>query len=146
MTNQAFIFPGEKMSNEKIKITDKDGRIYEINREDFERAMLKEAESNKENGEQLFYIGHALISEKFYGEAIKVFSMARDTDPDNMTYDNAIGVCYLQMGHYEDAKEFYKEHINKFPKSALGYLNIAKAFDYLQQEDGLVENLKKVLS
>lgn len=145
MTSHAFICTGEKMSNEKVKITDKDGRIYEINREDFAQAMLKEAESNKENGEQLFYIGHALISEEFYEEAIEVFSMARDTDPENMTYDNAIGVCYLQMGHYEDAKEFYKQHVNKFPKSALGYLNIAKAFDYLHQDDGLVENLKKSL-
>lgn len=133
------------MSNEKIKITDKEGKVFEISREDFAKAMLREAEENKENGEQLFYIGHALISEKFYEEAIKIFSMARDIEPMNVTYDNALGVCYLQMENYKDAKNFYKEHIKRFPDSALGYLNIAKAYDYLRQDEELVKNLKKSL-
>jgi len=33
--------------------------------------------------------------------------------------------------------------LQKFPNSALGYLNIAKACDYLHQEQEMVENLKK---
>jgi len=129
--------------DDTIKLTDKDGNFIAVSREDYLKALLAEVRENKDNPEQLFYIGYALINEEFYDEAIEVFTMARDKNPEELTYDNAIGVCYLQMGRYEEAKEFYKHHLQKFPNSALGYLNIAKACDYLHQEQEMVENLKK---
>ncbi|OGF68127.1 MAG: hypothetical protein A2Y62_15680 [Candidatus Fischerbacteria bacterium RBG_13_37_8] len=129
--------------NDRIVLVDSSGNNIEVSRDEYVNMLMTEADRNKNDAEQLFYIGHALLSDQFFDNAIEVFTMAGNLHPQNSTYDNAIGVCYLQMKDYEKAKEYYKEHIKKFPDSALGYLNIAKACDFLHQHDELEINLKK---
>ncbi len=129
--------------DDKILLKDDKGNVVEVTREEYKRLLLLEVEKNRGDAVRLFYIGHAFLNDRFYEEAIEVFKLASEIEPENMMYDNAIGVCYLQMKQYERAKEFFLEHINKFPLSALGYLNSAKACDYLNQTDEVEKYLKR---
>lgn len=126
---------------DKIILKDSEGNTIEVTRQEYRRLLYIEVEKNKDNAEQLFYIGHAFLNDQFYEEAMEVFKLAIDIEPENMMYDNARGVCYLQMKEYEKAREFFLEHIKRFPNSALGYLNGAKASDYLHQ----IEDVEKYL-
>jgi tetratricopeptide (TPR) repeat protein len=129
--------------SEKILLKDSKGNVVEVSRDEYKNLLFKEVEANKNDAEQLFYIGHAFLNDGFFEEAMTVFKLATDIDPKNMMYDNAIGVCYLQMAQYEKAKEFFMKHIERFPNSALGYLNSAKACDYLNQTEEVEKYLKK---
>lgn len=126
---------------DKIILKDSEGKAIEVTRDEYRRLLFIEVDKNRENAEQLFYIGHAFLNDQFNEEAMEVFKLATAIDPQNMMYDNAIGVCYLQMQQYEKAKEFFLGHVKRFPNSALGYLNSAKASDYLHQ----IEEVEKYL-
>lgn len=76
--------------------------------------------SGKNSDKNPFELGDSRFEQKAWREAIFAYEDYRKSYPKGKNFGAAtykIGVCFQELGMFDDAKPFYEEVISKFPKS-----------------------------
>lgn len=90
-------------------------------------------------------LGCALLKLRRMEEAIPPLKHAIEMDPDKeyLPYLN-LAECYALLGEYKKAIELYETVLNKWPRRATSWEDIAKLFRKMKQYDKAIEAYKRI--
>jgi len=133
MKNQAI--EERKRFEEKLKVYEETIAKLEKDLQAVQQAMVEQAASRKAEASAPQSQGsstagkkkpsldraNALFADKKWREAIVEFQKYREANPSGKSYPDAtykIGVAFQELGLKDEAKTFYSEVVNKYPKAA----------------------------
>lgn len=91
-----------------------------------------------------FTVGNKLLNENRMAEALALFRMSIEFNPDESTY-NRLGYALLNKGQTDNAIEFFKLGINAFPSSANLYDSLGEAYMKNGDNEQAIMNYRKSL-
>ena len=82
------------------------------NNEDAKKQFYQAIRINPDYGMAHYNLANALKNERNYEEAIKEYNKAYDLMPNNYELCNDLGIAYSIVGHFDNAKEYFKKAVN----------------------------------
>jgi len=89
-------------------------------------------------------LGHYLMQQSSYEEAITHYCEASRIDPKNPEPYNSIGTIMFKSGRYDDALRYYKKSI-KIQPNYLAYYNLGSLFGTMKRNDEAIQAYQKAL-
>jgi tetratricopeptide (TPR) repeat protein len=85
------------------------------------------------------------VWQKNYVAALAYFQKAKEKNPQDADVWFYLGVCYSELGRYQDAIESYKQTIRIKPDYADAHYNLGNAYGILGRYEDAVESYKQVI-
>lgn len=95
----------------------------------------------------MFFVGLAYRQKEMYDESLHYYKQSLNLNTGNVDTMNEIGICYMTMGHFDDAERYFKEALKVRPKKNgeilcnLGIVHIQRG-EYYDALDKIQEAVK----
>lgn len=118
------------------------------------REKAEEEQNNKDYAKTAYILGSVYFLQLKFKDALASYLEAEGLDPENAKYKNLVGICYLRLGRYQPAKDYFEKaldlNIKIFgednPHVATIWNNLGAAYNALGQYDRAIQYFKKALA
>ena len=91
-------------------------------------------------------LGHCFFQKKDYAKAGKYFRQAVNAEPDNLSFLNALAICYRDAGLYSEALDIYNQIIKKDNENHLVMFNKSLVLKLMGRPEEAVKLLRKIIA
>ncbi len=89
------------------------------------RSLEAQLEKEPENYEILMALGHALLENRQFPKAAKIFQRAASANPESAEASVDLGIALKESGQIEEARQQFEQTVKNFPDYPEGWLQLA---------------------